>query len=226
MRLPGFPLAFAVGVLLPISLAGAEARAAAHEPVLTTNCMESGDPRTADDVLPAPAARPLPVPTPLDARRLAEADSYQHVFRILTGENPCSRFFGGPAKAAEAFNQFARQLSLRRLDDPRVAVRMSGDYTRYVNNETGAAYRLFDKATINSEGPLGVGRASRVQIGRYAAHTPQARALVLLHELGHLVEGPAGDWLLPNDGGDGDMSERNTRKVEAHCSDQLKAIRD
>lgn len=235
MRLPGVSLALVVWVLLSVSPAPAEARAAGHEPVVVTNCMDLSNPRTADtsgppapeDVLPA-AARP--VPTPLDARNLADKDSYADVIRILREDNKCSRFFGGPALAVEAFNQFARQLGNGRLGNPTVAIRMSGGYTRYMNHETGASYRLFQEATINRDGPFGPRptsmTAARLQVGRYSAYTPQARALVLLHELGHLVQGPSGDWLLPNDGNNTALSERNTKEVEAHCIEQLKGIRD
>ncbi|MDQ3805481.1 MAG: hypothetical protein M3416_16835 [Acidobacteriota bacterium] len=233
MRLPSVSLAFAVGALIHAAPAAAVARAAAHEPVLATRCMDLSDLKTVEEVpLPPPvaAARPAPVPTPLDARRLAVEDSYKDVFGILSEENECSRFFGGPAKAVEAFNQFARRLSSSPLGDPRVAVRMSGAFTYYQNHETGASYRLFDRATINRDGPLGpqvsLTWAARMQVGRYPAHTPQARALVLLHELGHLVRGPGGGWLLPNDGDDYLLSSRNTQEVEAHCLEQLKAIRD
>lgn len=219
MRLPGVSLAFALGVLVH----------AAHAPAAATNCMNLSDPTTAEVVLPV-AAPPAPVPTPLDARRLAVEQSYAAVFRILSAENGCSRFFGGPAKAAEAFNQLARRLTRRPLGDPKVAVRMSGDYTLYRNNGTGATYRLFEEATVNLDGPLGPEAswpsAARMQVGRFAAHTPPGRALILLHELGHLVTGPRGDWLLPNDGRDFALSERNTREVEAHCVEQLKAVRD
>ena len=189
----------------------------------------AGDAKPAEDVLPA-AARPLPVPTPLDGRDLADRESYEDVFRILSEENKCSRFYGGPAQAAEAFNQFARRLETRRLDDSTVALRMSGSYTRYRNQETGATYRVFERAVINLDGPIGPRppsiSARRVAVGRYPAYTPKARALVLLHELGHLIEKPSGDWLLRNDGHDSDLSERNTSEVEAHCFEQLKAVRD
>jgi hypothetical protein len=107
---------------------------------------------------------------------------------------------------------------------------MSGGYTFYQNHRTGVTYRLFDRAMINRDGPFAPGgrpgAAPPTRVGRYASHTRPARALILLHELGHLVEGPGGGWLLPNDGGDYLLSERNTERVEAHCIEQLKAIRD
>jgi hypothetical protein len=236
MRLPSVSLACAVWVLCHLPAAAVpEARAASHGPTLVTSCMDLSEPKTMDfiappareDLLPS-AARPWPVPTPLDARRLAHGESYEDVFEILRGENECSRFFGGPARAVEAFNEFASRLHSRNLGTPTVAVRMTGTYTRYRNGETGATFRIFERAMINRDGPFGPRppSAPRMQVGRFQAYTPQARALVLLHELGHLVEGKSGEWLLPNDGDDAALSERNTRRVEAHCFEQLKAIRD
>jgi hypothetical protein len=245
MRLPSVSLFFAAGILLPLFCMVAEA----SEPVMVSNCMDLAEPRNSEVVAAAPAATevvpvaaekvvpeaaekvapeaalPSPVPTPLDARHLADERTYRDVFRILSTPNPCSDFYGGPAKASTAFNQFARQLKRGRLDDPKIALRMSGNYTNYQDHATGVAYRIFDRATINTDGPV-TGRAVSMQVGRYPGHTPQARALVLLHELGHLVREPNGDWLLANDGDDIEKSTRNTRVVEAHCAEQLKAIRD
>lgn len=225
MRLPSLPLFIAVGVALHLCLTPTEARAAAHEPPPVVSCADFGAPPGVDDVLPgAAAARPAPVPTPLDAAGLVAGGAYRDVFRILSTPNRCSEFFGGPSKAAVAFNHFSRGLKSAPLDDPKIALRMSGNYVRYQDHPTGANYRLFEQATLNSDGPVG-GRA-RAQVGRYPGHSPQARALVLLHELGHLVQGPAGAWLLPNDGHDAALSARNTRLVEEHCAEQLEAIQE
>jgi hypothetical protein len=229
MRLPYVSFALAGWVVWLAAAGATEARAAASAPPVTTRCMDPSEPRPAEDVLPA-AARPAPVPTPLDKRGLVVPETYADVFGILSRENECSRFFGGPARAAEAFNQFARRLASSPLGDARVAIRMSGSYSIYHNLQTGASYRLFERATINRDGPFAPGgrpaAAPRTRVGRYASHTRPARALILLHELGHLLRGPGGGWVLPNDGGDYLLSERNTERVEAHCFEQLKAIRD
>jgi hypothetical protein len=239
MRLPIVSLTFAAGVLL-LALCP---DAAASEPVMAFSCMDIFEPKFveevaappataapaaearageahADEVRPAPAARP--VPTPLDAQRLADPDGYRAVYQILSAENSCSDFYGGPAKATTAFNKFFSRLKRGRLDDPTIALRMTGTYTRYQDHATGAAYRIFDQATLNSDGPV-TSRGGRMMVGRYPGNSAQARALVLLHELGHLVQGPKG-WLLPNDGGDLLLSTSNTRLIEAHCAGQLEAI--
>lgn len=236
MWLPGLSLAFAAALSVAAAGPAREARAA-NEPVAVTVCMDLAEPRTFSDeadakpveaVLPT-AARP--VPTPLDARALVDQKSYGDVFKILSTDNPCSRFFGGPAKAVETFNRFASKLDTSPLGDPQVAIRMSGGFSYYQDHKTGASYRLFDRAAINSDGPLGTravtgGRAARVQVGSFQGHTPQARALIMLHELGHLVRTPEGGWLLPNDGHNPALSTRNTREVEARCAEQLRAVRD
>jgi hypothetical protein len=178
----------------------------------------------------APEARPVPVPTPLDpsVERLVDARTYADVFRVLKEDNSCSRFFGGPARAVTAFNEFARRLRSGPLGGGDVAIRMTGDYTTYHDALTGASYRIFDEETVNSDGPF-LNRAptpstEKTRVGRFQARTRQAHALTLLHELGHLLEGADGKWLLPNDGGDSALSDRNTRTVESHCVGQLLAL--
>jgi hypothetical protein len=176
----------------------------------------------------AAEARPVPVPTPLDARagRLADKQSYADVFRMLKEENACSDFFGGPARAVTAFNEFARQLRARSFGPGATSIRMSGRYDVYNDRTTGASYRLFDEAVINMDGPfLSRAPATTMHVGRFRADTRQARALMLLHELGHLMRGADGRWLLPNDGGDEALSDRNTRTVESRCEEQLLAIK-
>lgn len=177
-----------------------------------------------------PVTAPAPSPTPLDEARtpVFDAEAYRDVFRILGTENSCSRFFGGPARALEAFNEFARRLEKRPLEEPAVALRMEGQYTNYRNARTGASFRIFDRSVVNSAGPFfqqdKPAKRTRMRVGRFAAATRPARALVLLHELGHLVADDEGKWLLPNDGADMAQSERNTLKVQDRCLAELLAL--
>ncbi len=190
---------------------------------------DDGAAGTPDYHLPAP--RPIVAPTPLSLKEKITLDrqSYADVYGILKEENSCSRFFGGPAQAVEAFNQLALQLKKRPLNDNGVAVNMSGTFVTYRNALTGAGYRLFEQATINSNGPLfykPMETAMRPppRVGRFPVRTRQARALIFLHEIGHLVRNASGDWVLPNDGGNFRQNEQNTRKVEEHCAAQLLAL--
>lgn len=235
MRSSFVPLAAAAGALLALAaLDAAPAEAAAGCCSLIelsrTEVFERAEPEGGPAPEPAPDAAPAPTPLDPSTERLAVGDVYGDVFEVLKDDNTCSRFFGGPRVAVTVFNEFARRLQSRRLGAGGVALVMSGDYTKYRDGRTGASYRLFDEATINSDGPFAslftppAGR--RVQIGRFPAETRQAKALMLLHELGHLIQEPGGPWLLPNDGGDRALSEHNTRTVELHCLGQLLALRD
>jgi hypothetical protein len=174
----------------------------------------------------APPAEPAPAPTPLDlsSEVLADKPSYTDVFGVLKDDNACSQFFGGPRLAVTVFNQFARQLRPKRLGAGKIGVAMTGEYTNYQDVRTGAAYRLFENASLNSEGPFRSKEAARMRVGSFAAESRQGRALMLLHELGHLIRGKDGRWLLPNDGGDAALSERNTSEVESHCRAELHAL--
>ncbi len=254
MRLRLFPLAFAAGFfaqLLPAAYAQ-ETRPPDCD-IPTANCRtpsvkkteltpaalpdtgtEGGgassatSPGTGDEVLPA---LPLPVPTPFGAAavKLADRDSYEDAYAVLSRENSCSRFFGGPAVAVEVLNSLALRLRRKNLGDGELAIRMSGDYENYRNLRTGGSYRLFKEASLNTAGPFSRraeihGPEPERTIGRFPARSRQGRALVLLHELGHLIRGPNGAWLLPNDGYDAAQSERNTQAVEDRCVEQLLAL--
>src|SRR5687768_4791132 len=180
------------------------------------------------DAAPPPDARPQPTPLDHEAEGLAVGETYGDVFRALKDDNSCSRFFGGPRVAVTVLNEFTRRLRRKMLGTADVGLVMSGSYTWYQDGKSGASYRLFDEAAINGNGPFFVvppPTGTRFQVGRFPAATRPAKALMLLHELGHLIRGPAG-WLLPNDGGDAALSDRNTRTVESRCIEQLLALRE
>jgi hypothetical protein len=197
----------------------------AHVGVPGTKIFEETGPE-AREATP-PDARPQPTPLDREAEGLALGETYGDVFRALKDDNTCSRFFGGPRVAVTVFNEFARRLRMKPLGAADVGLFMSGGYTLYQDGRSGASYRLFDEAAINGNGPFVVvppPTGARFRVGRFPAATRPAKALMLLHELGHLIRGPAG-WLLPNDGGDAALSDRNTRTVESRCIEQLLALR-
>jgi hypothetical protein len=175
-----------------------------------------------------PGASPRPTPLDHEAEGLAVGSAYRDVFQLLKDDNPCSRFFGGSRVAVKVFNELARQLRRKTLGAGDVGLVMKGSYTWYQDARGGASYRLFDEAAVNSNGPFFVvppPSGARFQVGRFPATSRAGKALMLLHELGHLIRGPSG-WLLPNDGGDAGLSDRNTRTVESRCLGQLLALRD
>ena len=48
--------------------------------------------------------------------------------------------------------------------------------------------------------------------------------LILLHELGHVMRGPDGQWLLQNDGEDEGKSLANSQKIEDVCEGELSTL--
>ena len=231
MRSSLFPLAVSAGALLALAAAGAAPGEAAggccahfEAPGVTTSLGVNPEARDA----PAPEAEPQPTPLDAGAEGLAAGQAYEDVFGMLKDDTPCSRFYGGPRVAVTVFNEFARRLRKRTLGVSNVGLVMSGDYTMYHDMKTGALYRLFEEAAINRSGPFFVTpppTGARFQVGRFQAATRPAKALMLRHELGHLVRGADG-WVLPNDGGDAALSDRNTRTVESRCLGQLLALRE
>jgi len=62
------------------------------------------------------------------------------------------------------------------------------------------------------------------QIGPFEPNTREARATTVLHELGHLIRGRDGRWLLPNDGDSIGESEANTERVLNFCGEEIRAL--
>lgn len=172
---------------------------------------------------------PLPTPLSLNSRKKSFRAPYLHAFEILKEDNSCSRFFGGPPRALRILNRFTERLEERRLPSTSVVIKMSGRYTKTIDLVTGAKYRLFDEVMVNSNALFYTGRSPDAELkffGRFRSDTKQAKVLALLHELGHLVEGANGAWLLRDDGNNTELSLRNTKVVESRCIKQLLAIKD
>jgi hypothetical protein len=179
------------------------------------------------------AAPPVPV-SPIEllplrnpARPTELEQAYLDAFSILKYQNSCSEFFGGPSSIV-ALNELARQLRPTYMDR-RIGIRMSGETTIVISALTGFTFRLFKKAEVNLDGPFYRSRAvsthSRVPpIGPFEPNTREARATTVLHELGHLLQRPDGQWLLPNDGDSSGESEENTRRVLNVCGEQIRAL--
>jgi len=175
---------------------------------------------------------PVILPSPLMPLGKDEifASAYWDVYKILRADNSCSRFYGGSVAALTVFNSLAGQLKKSTAEDTDTGALMKGTTMVVSNQTTGLTYRLFEKAMLNADGPFYQKRSRRTQrdiqsIGSHSPGTRQARALILLHELGHLMSGPGGGWLLPNDGADPLLSVRNTVLVERQCREQLKALK-
>ncbi len=166
-------------------------------------------------------------PAPL----LAEDEVFQSAFNdtmnILSGMNECSNFFGGPVTSVDVFKSLVAP-ARKDLFASSIGIVMSGATTNVVSVKTGRKHRLFDKFLINRNGPFYRHRDSERQInmpgvGRFQPNTREARVLMLLHELGHVVQAE-GKWLLADDGQNVELSRSNTRKVEEVCGRQIRNL--
>lgn len=155
--------------------------------------------------------------------------AYSDVFDILSNQNPCSSFYGGPLPATTVLNVFVAQVKSRLLDQ-KISFQMGGKLRLIHDMSIGARYRLFDRTSVNVNGSFYQRRSDPMRkypsdVGSFRAGSRPARALILLHELGHLIEGENGAWLLPDDGNDGPQSKANTLRVQQACRVQLEKLR-
>lgn len=146
---------------------------------------------------------------------------------ILDQSNACSQFFG--TEATHVLTELSKRIEKRASNDHGIAFVMSGPFVTFVNGKNGALYRLFETAEVNMNGPFYKSRVFMTDpfvphIGSFPPNTRQARVLILLHELAHLIEGSDGKWLIPDDGGNLYRSRSNTRIVESKCGRQLRAL--
>jgi hypothetical protein len=62
-------------------------------------------------------------------------------------------------------------------------------------------------------------------VGHFLPGSRRARALILLHELAHLIEGENGAWLIPDDGYNVEQSRANTLRIQTVCRAQLETLK-
>ena len=155
--------------------------------------------------------------------------AYADVYKILSNQNTCSRFYGGPGTATIVLNGFVRNVKSEPLTRD-VAFRMTGRLRLIRESATGPPYRLFERAMVNTNGSFYQRREDPMRkfpadVGHFSPGSRPARALILLHELGHLIQNKEGDWLLPDDDGNGVQSNANTLRVQQECRVQLEALK-
>lgn len=195
---------------------------------------ESAPPEPASERIFVPRKADLSIPAqPLfthSTRRLSLIDkTYLDAYAILQESNTCSQFFGGPRVATSVLNSLHPKLKKAQVTETQAGISMFGPITNYTDLETGLSYRIFERALINQAGPFFQSVNFQTQgyfhkIGNFPANTREARVSMLLHELGHLLPGPNGGWLLPDDGGSEALSITNTWKVMGHCREQIKRL--
>lgn len=171
-------------------------------------------------------AKPVPLPVLNGDNALRVA--YYDTLTILSEGKSCAYFFGG-WKAVDVFDQFIERVK-KDYVAPSIGMRMSGHAVNFQNVETKTSYRLFDRVSINANGPFYNRKVSNTQahvpgVGSFEPNSREVRVLMLLHELGHLVKGTDGKWLLPDDGASEDISRKNSEKVESVCGDEIRGLR-
>jgi len=172
---------------------------------------------------------PLPPPISISKDKVLES-AYYNTLAILSTSNRCSHFFGGPAASMDVFNRLMGKARKDYLASS-VAMRMYGPTINGQDARTNTRYRLFTKVSINANGPFYKSGNSRWErsvfgIGTFGPNTQGVRVLILLHELGHVMKGHDGNWLLPDDGGNDQLSRHNSRKIEEVCGNEIKGVRD
>ncbi|HKE57204.1 MAG TPA: hypothetical protein VKB46_10895 [Pyrinomonadaceae bacterium] len=154
--------------------------------------------------------------------------AYADVFTILSKQNTCSSFYGGSYLATTVLNSFVTLVRPEPLLRE-VSFQMDGKPLVIINVAAGVSYRLFAKARVNSNGSFYQRRQDTHKypsyIGSFGPGTRRARALILLHELAHLIPGPNGGWLIPDDGHNGPQSTANTFHVQQVCQVQLEELK-
>jgi hypothetical protein len=159
--------------------------------------------------------------TPLDR-------AYLDTYALLGDHSKCSQFFAGSG-SRQVLDEFVIRLRIRLLSDNRIGIRMSGTFTSFVEPQEGISYRLFQRAEINSVGAFYRSKVFPDELwvpnmGSFQPNTREARVLILLHELAHLIKGRDGKWLIPADGSDAQLSRSNTGIVESKCGQQIRAL--
>ncbi|HEY3025039.1 MAG TPA: hypothetical protein VGJ55_02685 [Pyrinomonadaceae bacterium] len=154
--------------------------------------------------------------------------AYLDTAGILNQPSSCSQFFGG-TESRKVLDELVMRLREHSINDCRTGVRMSGLFADYVDSESGVFYRLFAEAELNTGGPFYKAKVFPAEpfvpnVGSFRPNTREARVLILLHELAHLIKGRDGTWLIPDDGGNPQLSRQNTRTVETQCGQQIRAL--
>jgi hypothetical protein len=166
-------------------------------------------------------------PSPLISQDKVLGAAYYDTLSILRSNNPCSDFFGGPA-SVNVFNELVSKIRKDALPAD-IAIRMSGPTTNIHDVQSKRYYRIFDKVSLNSRSSfyrrrMGPGEVTVPKIGSFEPNTKEARVLMLLHELGHVMKGSDGLWLLPDDGKDEGLSQANSYKIQDVCNDQIHSL--
>lgn len=186
-------------------------------------CLESSSAMSTKAPVPLP-----PAPSALIEEDKVLGEAYYDTLGILSEDNDCTEFFGGTTGAVMVFNSLMGQVRKEYLP-PTIGMRMSGEVTHGISLKTKTKYRLFDKVSINTNGPFYRRTVSQSQVtiprlGNFEPNTKEVRVLILLHELGHLMRRNDGNWVLADDNKGDATSRDNSKKIVDVCGEQIKAL--
>jgi hypothetical protein len=151
--------------------------------------------------------------------------AYLDAVQLLEQSGQCAAFFGG-RDAVKALDSLVVQIHEERMNDSYIGISMNGPFMLAVG--TNLTYRVFDHAALNINGPFKKAKVFADEpfvpgVGSFRPNTREARVLILMHELGHLIERDH-RWLLPDDGTSPAQSRQNTKIVEKNCGAQIRAL--
>jgi hypothetical protein len=144
---------------------------------------------------------------------------------ILQADNDCSKFFGPNAVAA--LEALAKKLTLasnyKQGITTNTGISQSYDSTIVVNGPNNVvAYRLPTSAEVYRNGPFFMSPGAK-SIGGYHAGSMGAQVTSILHEVAHdmITDPKKYTPLIPNDGTDPSLSNKNTQTILNHCSKEI-----
>ena len=153
--------------------------------------------------------------------------AYLDTYRLLGDDSMCGRFFGSGG-SRQVLEDLVIRLHPQTITDTKIGIRMSGSFTSKVGKE-GINYRVFENSELNNIGAFYRSKTFPSEplvpnMGSFRPNTREARVLILLHELAHLITGTNGAWLIPDDGHSPTLSRINTLTIESKCGQDIRAL--
>lgn len=141
---------------------------------------------------------------------------------ILSQNNPCSQFLGGPGPATTILGVLRSSLTLGALPNPATGISMNvppavaGNLSPAGN---GVQYRTPNSATLNTNGIF----FHVNMVGEYISNSLAGQLVQFFHEDAHLTVMPGGALRIPNDGFSRSVSMMNTGNILNACRTAINA---
>ena len=146
---------------------------------------------------------------------------------ILRRRGSCAEFYGDPEAVTKVLVLAVEQMRPRKMSNTSAVVQMIGDFEIRSEFPATLEYRIFPKMIINLDGSffriLSASYHPLPDIGGFRPNSREVRILILLHELAHLILRD-GQWLIPDDGHNPELSAKNTAVVSAACGKEIVSL--